>query len=86
MKGEGVEVWEPRFTYHGFQYVQLTGYPGTPDINTLTACVVHTDLPVGGAFSCSNELLNRIQAAAIASTTGNFHGMPTDCPHREKNP
>lgn len=85
LKGEGVEVWQPRFTYHGFQYVRLTGFPGMPDLSTLTACAVHTDLATSGGFSCSNELINRIQAAARASTMNNWHGMPTDCPHREKN-
>lgn len=85
LKGEGVETWEPRFTYHGFQYVRLTGFPGTPDLTTLTGCVVHTELETGGGFTCSNELINKIQAAARAATTNNYHGMPTDCPHREKN-
>jgi alpha-L-rhamnosidase len=51
----------------------------------LAGRVVHTDFAHTGAFSCSNELLNAIQAATIASTIGNYHGMPTDCPHREKN-
>ena len=85
LKGERVEVYEPRFTYHGFQYVRLTGYPGEPTLDTLTACVAHTDLPSAGGFACSNDLINRIHAAARASTENNYHGMPTDCPHREKN-
>jgi alpha-L-rhamnosidase len=86
LKGDGIEVWEPRFTYHGFQHVQLEGYPGTPDLDTLTACEVHTDFATAGGFSCSDEVADRIQAAARASTVANYHGMPTDCPHREKNP
>lgn len=85
LKGDGVEQWEPRFTYHGYQYVRLTGFPGTPDLDTLTGCVVNTDLKTAGGFSCANELVNKVQAAARAATTSNYHGMPTDCPHREKN-
>ena len=84
-KGGGIETYEPRFTYHGFQYVRVSGLPGQPDSDTLTARVAHTDLPSAGGFVCSNELINRIQTAARASTEGNYHGMPTDCPHREKN-
>lgn len=85
LKGEGEETWEPRFTYHGFRYIQLTGYPGTPDLDALDIRVVHTDLKSAGTFACSNDLVNQIQAAALASTLNNYHGMPTDCPHREKN-
>lgn len=85
LKGEGVEVWEPRFTYHGFQYVQVTGFPGTPTLDNLRGRVVHTDFETRGEFECSNELLNRIQQAARWATVSNYVGIPTDCPHREKN-
>lgn len=85
LKGAGLETYEARFTYHGFQYVQVTGLPGAADLNMLAGRVVHTDLEQIGSFQCSNELLNRIQQAACAATLGNYHGLPTDCPHREKN-
>jgi len=85
LKGEGVEEWEPRFTYHGFQYVQVTGFPGTPALDSLVGRVVHTDLESRGEFECSNVLLNSIQKCARWSTLTNYHGIPTDCPHREKN-
>ena len=85
LKGAGVETYEARFTYHGFQYVQVTGLPGRATLDRLEGRVVHSDLERIGSFECSNELLNRIQQAAIAATVGNYHGMPTDCPHREKN-
>ena len=85
LKGSGDETYEARFAYHGFQYVQVTGLPGQAVIDMLEGRVVHTDLESTGSFECSNELFNRIQKAAIASTVGNYHGMPTDCPHREKN-
>ncbi len=83
--GGGTEVWEPRFVYHGFQYVEVTGLPGKPNLNTLRGCVVHTAFDRAGYFECSNELLNKIQRSAVWSYLGNFHGYPTDCPHREKN-
>lgn len=85
LKGEGDEVFEPRFTYHGFQYIQVTGFPGTPTLDSLAGRVVHTDFETRGEFECSNTLLNRIQQASRWSTLGNYHGIPTDCPHREKN-
>lgn len=85
LKGEGTEIWEPRFTYHGFQYVQVTGFPGTPTLENLRGRVVHTAFSRRGEFSCSNTLLNTMQRCSDWSTLGNYHGIPTDCPHREKN-
>ncbi len=86
LNGQGTEVWEPRFVYHGFQYVQVEGFPGQPTLDSLTACVIHTDFDEAGAFECSNELLNKIQQNTLWSYIGNFvAGFPTDCPHREKN-
>lgn len=84
LKGEGIEIWEPRFTYHGFQYVEVTGFPGKPTLDNLSGRVVHTSFDQQGSFSCSNELLNKIQEISVRSYTNNFHGYPTDCPHREK--
>ena len=85
LKGEGTEVWEPRFVYHGFQYVQVTGLPKKPSLETLCARVAHTAFDRAGTFACSNELFNRIQTNTLWSYVSNFHGYPTDCPHREKN-
>ena len=84
-KGEGVETWEPRFVYAGFQYAQVEGLPSMPTQESLRACVVHTDFENSGNFECSNSLLNRIQHCARWAYVGNFLGYPTDCPHREKN-
>ncbi len=84
LRGEGEETWEPRFTYHGFQYIQLSGLPQPPGPDTVKICIVSTDLPLEGYFSSSDDLLNRIHGICLASTRGNFHGFPTDCPHREK--
>jgi alpha-L-rhamnosidase len=85
LKGEGTEVWEPRFVYHGFQYVEVTGLPGKPGLDTLEARVVGTAFDRAGTFECSNDLFNRIQQATLWSYVSNFVGYPTDCPHREKN-
>ncbi|HTI97505.1 MAG TPA: family 78 glycoside hydrolase catalytic domain [Dongiaceae bacterium] len=85
LKGGGPETWEPRFTYHGFQYAQVSGLPAAPTTNTLVARVVHTAFDPAGSFLCSSDLLNRIETNTLRSYLGNFVGIPTDCPHREKN-
>ncbi len=85
LRGDRAEIYEPRFAYHGFQYVQVTGLPEPPTDHTLQGRVVHTDLETTGRFACSSELLTWIQHAVRWATLGNYHGMPTDCPHREKN-
>jgi len=85
LKGEGEEVWHARFCYHGFQYVEVTGFPGTPTVDNLRGLFIHTDVQPVGEFSCSNPLLNRIQEATHWSYLSNMQGIPTDCPHREKN-
>jgi len=83
--GNGNETWEPRFTYHGFRYVEVAGYPGKLDAEAIQGRVAHTDFPQAGEFRCSSELVNRIVECASWSYRGNFQGRPTDCPHREKN-
>ena len=84
-KGEGTETWEPRFTYHGFRYIEISGTSNELNLENLRAVVVHTDFEAAGGFECSNDLLNKIQSCARWSALTNFHGIPTDCPHREKN-
>ena len=84
MKGEGVEVYEPRFTYHGFRYVEVTGYPGTPSLNTIQGIVVHSAVnPVGG-FQCSNPLINNIHKNVLWTQLSNLMSIPTDCPQRNE--
>lgn len=79
-------LYEPRFMYHGFQYVEITGLDKKPESDQLVACVVHNDFKTVGKFECSNELFNKIQEASVWAYKGNFvNGVPTDCPHREKN-
>jgi len=83
-RGEGVETYKPRFTYHGFRYVEVTGVPSVPEDFKLTGIVVHTDALKAGEFECSDTLLNRICQTALWTIRGNMHGLLTDCPHRER--
>jgi alpha-L-rhamnosidase len=75
----------PRFSYHGFQYVELTGFRGKPPLDTLRGVFIHSAVPPAGEFECSNPLLNKVWRAARWSYLSNLQGIPTDCPHREKN-
>jgi alpha-L-rhamnosidase len=84
LKGGGPEVYEPRFVYHGFRYVELTGYPGEPDLDAIEGCVVHDDVPRAGTFETSHPLLNQIHENIVWGTRGNYRSMPTDCPQRDE--
>lgn len=83
-KGAEEEVWEPRFTFHGFRYVELTGCDDNPPLETVTGVVVHSDLPLTSSFECSNPLLNRLYQNILWSQRGNFLSIPTDCPQRDE--
>jgi alpha-L-rhamnosidase len=83
-KGEGTEVYEPRFTYHGFRYVEVTGVPDEPNAMTIEGRVVHTDLERVGEFACSNETINQIYQNVIWGIRGNVRSVPTDCPQRDE--
>ena len=79
MKGADEEFYEPRFTYHGFQYVELTGYPGLPEIASLEGRVVHTDVRQTGSFACSHPLISRIHECTVQSQRCNIQmGVVTD--------
>ena len=84
LKGEGEETWEPRFTYHGFRYVQVEGYPGVPTLDCVVARVVRSAAASAGSFACSNELFNRINGIVRWTEASNLHGVPTDCPQRDE--
>ncbi len=84
LKGEGTEVWEPRFTYHGFRYVEVTGFPGEPAAATLEGRVVHDDMTREGDFTSSNDLLNKIHHNMFWGIRGNYRSIPTDCPQRDE--
>jgi len=84
-KGGGEEVWEQRFSYSGFRYVEVTGFPGTPTEANFRGRFAHTAFENAGEFTCSNETVNRLQSATRAAYLSNAQSIPTDCPQREKN-
>src|SRR5579863_2081046 len=84
LRGAEAETWEPRFTYHGFRYAEITGWRGEFDPQDVSAVVIHCDMERIGWFECSNELLNRLHANAVWSMRGNAVSIPTDCPQRDE--
>jgi alpha-L-rhamnosidase len=84
LKGSGKETYEPRFTYHGFRYVEVTGFPGKPTLRSLEGRVVNDDVASAGDFACSNPTVNGIYALSRWGTRGNYRSMPTDCPQRDE--
>ena len=83
-KGEGEEVWESKFTFHGFRYVELSGYPGEVTADTITGVVLYSDMAQTGHFECSDPLLNQLQSNIVWGQRGNFLDVPTDCPQRDE--
>jgi len=84
LKGGSPETWQPRFTYHGFRYVQMEGFPGVPDSTSLIGLQIYSSAPMIGQFSCSNELINQIYKNIINGQRSNMHSVPTDCPQRDE--
>lgn len=84
LKGSGREVWEPRFTYHGFRYVEVHGLPGNPAPDTLLGKVAHSDLAMTGTFRIGDPIIQRFWRNALWSQRSNFYGLPTDCPQRDE--
>ena len=84
LKGKGEEVWHPRFVYHGFRYVEVTGLPGPPDIQTVEGLRMNSAVARTGSFSCSNELINTMQDMVEWTYLSNMFSVQSDCPHREK--
>lgn len=80
----GMETYSPRFTYQGFRYVQLEGYQGKPNITTVTADFVHSDVEQIGEFKCSNPLFNQIHENILWGQKSNLMSMPTDCDQRNE--
>jgi alpha-L-rhamnosidase len=78
---EGKTSHEPKFTYHGFRYVEVRG---KVEVEAIEACFVHDDVAATGTFTCSNDLVNRIVEAAARGIRGNYRSMPTDCPQRDE--
>ncbi|GAA4950435.1 glycoside hydrolase family 78 protein [Algibacter agarivorans] len=83
-KGDGVESWEPKFSYHGFRYAKIEGVSRKPDADMIKAVLVATDIQETGSFTSSDELLNKMHSISKWTIVDNVHGIPEDCPHREK--
>ena len=84
LRGEGLEEYEPRFTYHGFRYVEVTGYSGRPTLDDVTGCVVHADAQTAGTFITSDPVINQIHSNCLWSMRCNFMSIPTDCCARDE--
>lgn len=84
LNGNGEQTWEPRFTFHGFRYVELTGYPGKPRPDSITGIVVHSDAPIASSFACSNPMLNKLHSNIVWGQRSNYLEVPTDCPQRDE--
>jgi alpha-L-rhamnosidase len=78
------EVYTPRFTYHGFQYVEVTGFPGKPDKDAVTGVVLQSDTPLTSSFECSDPMANRLFKNIVWTQRANFLDLPTDCPQRDE--
>jgi alpha-L-rhamnosidase len=84
LKGSGLEVWSPRFTFHGFRYVEITGWPGKPDVNSIEGLRMNSDLEPVGEFACSNEMFNQLHSVINRTFLSNVFSVQSDCPGREK--
>ncbi|MBB3155365.1 alpha-L-rhamnosidase [Paenibacillus endophyticus] len=84
LKGRGDESYQPTFSCHGFRYVEVSGYPNELNADRITATVIHNDILNGSEFTCSNELLNKLQHGAVWSFRSNLVSVPMDCPARER--
>lgn len=84
LKGGKKEIYEPHFTFQGFRYVAVEGYPGEPTPDDITGIVIHSDMPPTGNFECSSEMINRLQHNIQWGQKGNFLDVPTDCPQRDE--
>jgi alpha-L-rhamnosidase len=84
LKGQGEETFEPHFTFHGFRYIRIEGYPGPIDTAAFTAVALYSDMKKTGNFECSNPLVNQLQHNIQWGQRGNFLDVPTDCPQRDE--
>ncbi|MET0662889.1 MAG: family 78 glycoside hydrolase catalytic domain, partial [Ilumatobacteraceae bacterium] len=84
LRGGGPETYEPTFTFHGFRYVEVAGWPGELDPDAIVAVVLHSDMERIGTFTCDNELLEQLHSNVVWGMRGNFLDVPTDCPQRDE--
>ncbi|MFS4482750.1 alpha-L-rhamnosidase [Hyunsoonleella sp. 2307UL5-6] len=83
-KGDALESWEPKFSYHGLRYAKVKGVSKKPDAKMIKAVLVATDIQETGSFTSSDALLNKMHSISKWTIVDNLHGIPEDCPHREK--
>lgn len=79
-----LEIYQPRFTFRGFRYVELTGYPGDPPLTAISGIVLYSANDATGEFECSDPMLNQLHSNIVWSQRGNFLEIPTDCPQRDE--
>jgi alpha-L-rhamnosidase len=84
LKGEGEEIWEPRFIFHGFRFVEISGFPTKPTLDNFVGKVVYDDIKTTGTFESSDATMNQIFKNAYWGIRGNYKGMPIDCPQRNE--
>ncbi len=84
LKGKGKEVYQPRFTYHGFRYVEVSGVSAPLSQQNIFACYVHDNLMPAGNFTSSNPFLNQLYETAEQTTRNTYHSVPVDCPQRDE--
>ncbi|WP_224723674.1 glycoside hydrolase family 78 protein [Paenibacillus vietnamensis] len=84
LKGGGEERYEPHFTFHGFRYVELIGFPGEPELTTISGKVIHSDTPAAGSLETSDPMVNKLYSNIVWGQRGNFLSVPTDCPQRDE--
>ena len=80
----GDELYEPHFSFQGFRYVAVEGFPDQPTLDDFTGIVIYSDMPTSGTFACSNPLINQLQQNILWGQKGNFVDVPTDCPQRDE--
>ena len=84
LNGKGTEVWEPRFTLHGFRYVEVTGFPGTPTLKNLEGRFVYNSVETSGSFESSNKLINQIHSNVLWTFKSSLQGIPQDAAERSE--
>ena len=84
LRGSGSETFEPHFTFHGFRYVEITGFPGTPTSDAIEGVVFHTDAPFTIRFETASSIVNQLWSNILWGQRGNFLSVPTDCPQRDE--
>jgi alpha-L-rhamnosidase len=84
MQGKKREVWEPKFTFHGFRYAEISGLPTKPELDSVTGIVLGSNTTRAGDFECSNQMINQVYKNSVWTQRANFLEVPTDCPQRDE--